>query len=151
MNKKQHPLYSTWKNMKARCYVKSNLNYPYYGAKGVTVCERWREFWNFVEDIDNHMENGHLLYDSKYQLDKDLKGGNIYSLENCVVMLRKDNDELKLEKQRKKIVAINATDEIRFKSVAEASRQLNIPRGTVQKYLKIGEVHISGFSFKYID
>lgn len=73
--------------MIARCYYKSNTHYKYYGAKGVTICDRWREnFWHFVEDIDNHMLNGHLLYDDGYVLDKDLKGGNVYSLENCMVI-----------------------------------------------------------------
>ncbi|WP_242321379.1 hypothetical protein [Bacillus cereus group sp. BfR-BA-01312] len=62
MDKKKHVLYSTWKNMMARCYVKSYPNYKYYGAKKVTVSEQWHSFNNFIYDVDNFMPNGHLLY-----------------------------------------------------------------------------------------
>ena len=83
MTKRGHPLYSTWKGMMDRCYLKSNSNYRYYGGIGVTVSERWHEFWNFVEDVDNHMESGHLLYSIDYQIDKDKNGGIIFSWELC--------------------------------------------------------------------
>ncbi|UDV85121.1 hypothetical protein [Bacillus cereus] len=89
IDKKKHNLYSTWKNMMARCYIKSHPNYKFYGAKGFTVSERWHSFGNFIYDIDNNMPNGHLLYSSDYQLDKDKKGGMLYSLENCRLYLLK--------------------------------------------------------------
>lgn len=66
----------------SRCYNKKDPRYRYYGAKGVEVSESWHDFWSFVEDVDNHLENGHLLYESPdWQLDKDLNGSNEYSLE----------------------------------------------------------------------
>ena len=44
--------YRTWMNIKQRCY---NLNckfYYCYGARGITMCERWKtSFENFFEDI----------------------------------------------------------------------------------------------------
>jgi len=46
-----HPLYVTWKDMHKRCISPNNGAYKYYGARGIRVCERWREFWNFVEDM----------------------------------------------------------------------------------------------------
>ena len=33
-----------------RCINPANASFKHYGAKGVTVCERWRELQNFVED-----------------------------------------------------------------------------------------------------
>jgi hypothetical protein len=39
---KPTPLYLRWQNMKARCHQPSNKDYPRYGAKGITVCDRWR-------------------------------------------------------------------------------------------------------------
>lgn len=65
----------------ARCYVKSHPNYKYYGAKGVTVSERCHNFDNFINDIDNTIPNGPLLYNSDYQLDKDKKVG-------CSILLK---------------------------------------------------------------
>ncbi|HDR7770413.1 TPA: hypothetical protein QCY13_001650 [Bacillus paranthracis] len=148
-NKKKHPLYLTWKNMKDRCYCKTNGNYKYYGAKGVTVDEGWHNFNNFVYDIDNRMPNGYLLYSSDYQLDKDLNGGKIYSLENCVVISKYENWKMAYRKQQKRIVAMNENEEIMFQSISEASRNLNIPRNTIQYYLKNGKRHPIGYHFKY--
>ncbi|EEL35701.1 hypothetical protein bcere0019_11200 [Bacillus cereus Rock3-28] len=148
-NKKKHPLYQTWKNMKDRCYCKTNGNYKYYGAKGVTVDERWHDFNNFVYDIDNRMPNGHLLYNRNYQLDKDLNGGKIYSLENCVVISKDENWKMAYQKQQKQIVALNENERIMFRSISEAGRKLSIPRNTIQHYLKNGKHHPTGYYFKY--
>ncbi|MDO8160439.1 hypothetical protein FKQ51_24605 [Bacillus toyonensis] len=149
IDKKKHKLYATWKNMMARCYVKSHPNYKYYGAKGVTVAERWHSFNNFTYDIDNIMPNGHLLYSSDYQLDKDKKGEILYSLENCSVISSEENRKIAYEKQQRRIIAISKTEKILFHSVSEASRTLNIKRPTLINYLKNGKQHPTGFHFKY--
>ncbi len=46
-----HPLYGIWKNMRQRCYTKSHAAYHLYGGRGITVCERWNDFANFVADV----------------------------------------------------------------------------------------------------
>lgn len=46
------PLWSVWKNMVARCENVKAAGYSGCGAKGLTVCERWRDdFWAFKEDM----------------------------------------------------------------------------------------------------
>lgn len=145
MTKRDHPLYSRWKNMMARCYVQSNSGYKYYGAKGVTVDERWKDFWTFVEDIDNHLENGKLLYEKGWQLDKDVKGGNMYSLETCTVLSAKENRHRENTKSERSIVAIKDDEVLKFKSIAEATRVLGMNRATIQACLK------SEYNFKYCD
>ncbi len=35
-------LYIRWQNMKARCHQPSNADFVRYGARGITVCDRWR-------------------------------------------------------------------------------------------------------------
>lgn len=38
--------------MIARCYRPSHLRYAYYGGRGITVCDRWRDdFWAYAEDM----------------------------------------------------------------------------------------------------
>ena len=37
-----HPLYDTWNNMIQRCYNPKASNFEYYGGKGVTVCDEWK-------------------------------------------------------------------------------------------------------------
>jgi hypothetical protein len=37
--------------MNRRCFDPRNHNYKYYGARGITVCDRWRVFENFLADM----------------------------------------------------------------------------------------------------
>lgn len=48
----RHYLYHTWAGMIQRCHNVNNAGYYKYGAKGVTVCGRWRKnFKYFLEDM----------------------------------------------------------------------------------------------------
>ena len=51
MHNYQHPYYQLWKGMRARCRDTNHISYPNYGARGITVCERWDDFNLFVEDM----------------------------------------------------------------------------------------------------
>lgn len=69
--------YSTWKCMHRRCNVKSASNYKYYGARGITVCERWRGmsgYANFLADMGERPEG--------MSLDRIDSNGN-YEPGNC--------------------------------------------------------------------
>jgi hypothetical protein len=46
-----HPLYPTWHTMMARCYNQDSKSYGRYGARGITVCERWHDVANFIADM----------------------------------------------------------------------------------------------------
>lgn len=37
--------------MRARCFNPQNQDYKDYGARGITVCERWMDFANFHADM----------------------------------------------------------------------------------------------------
>lgn len=43
--------YRIWAGMWQRCTNPKEINYERYGARGITVCERWRLFPNFLEDM----------------------------------------------------------------------------------------------------
>lgn len=43
--------YSTWKAMLSRCTNPRNSMFHLYGARGISVCERWRTFENFRDDM----------------------------------------------------------------------------------------------------
>ncbi|KAA6303121.1 MAG: hypothetical protein EZS26_000724 [Candidatus Ordinivivax streblomastigis] len=43
--------YNTWLHMLQRCNNPNNHAYKNYGGRGITVCERWRKFENFLEDM----------------------------------------------------------------------------------------------------
>lgn len=45
------PTYYIWGSMVQRCTNPKNKDYPQYGGRGITVCERWRDFANFLADM----------------------------------------------------------------------------------------------------
>ena len=50
--KRRSRVYGIWCDMIKRCYNKNCISYRYYGERGVTVCDRWREsFQNFFSDM----------------------------------------------------------------------------------------------------
>jgi hypothetical protein len=43
--------YRSWANMLTRCRNENSDRYRYYGGRGITVCERWLSFENFLADM----------------------------------------------------------------------------------------------------
>lgn len=45
------PTYSSYRAMLGRCTNPKAPNWPRYGGRGITVCDRWRNFANFLADM----------------------------------------------------------------------------------------------------
>src|ERR1039458_8497789 len=45
------PTYTSWRAMLHRCRNSANDDWQSYGGRGITVCERWRSFENFLVDM----------------------------------------------------------------------------------------------------
>lgn len=76
--RKNHPLYSTYCNIKDRCYSPKNAAYKDYGDRGIVMCDRWLGvpgFDNFKEDMGDRTSKLHSID----RIDNS-KG---YSPENC--------------------------------------------------------------------
>jgi hypothetical protein len=50
---KPSPTYSSWSAMLQRCTNPESESYADYGGRGITVCERWLRFENFLADVGN--------------------------------------------------------------------------------------------------
>ncbi len=87
-------LKKTWEGLIARCYDKKSPSYKRYGARGVSVCDRWLEYAAFAEDAKlipgwtaSREVDGRRLV-----LDKDIRGsGFLYSLDSCVWVTDQEN------------------------------------------------------------
>lgn len=54
--------YGIWESMKARCHNPNSTHYNYYGGRGITVCDRWREsFENFLADMGGRPSADHSI------------------------------------------------------------------------------------------
>ena len=50
--KSQSRAYQAWSGMRTRCYNGNAKSYPYYGGRGIKVCQRWLEsFEGFYADM----------------------------------------------------------------------------------------------------
>lgn len=49
--RKRTATYSTWQSMISRCTSKTGSSWARYGGRGITVCDRWRRFDNFLKDM----------------------------------------------------------------------------------------------------
>ena len=94
--------YTVWYSMINRCYNPKHKEYKSYGGKGVTVCDRWLTFENFLDDIPELLNFENAIRDPyNYQLDKDLlqcelpSGEKVYSPSTCVFLSTKDNHKLR--------------------------------------------------------
>ena len=70
-------LYRIWHNMKNRCYYPKDKQYSYYGGRGITVCDAWRN--SFEAFLDWSLTNG---YRDDLTIDRIDTNGN-YEPTNC--------------------------------------------------------------------
>lgn len=54
----KHPLYHVWHHMMQRCGNPKYREYKLYGARGITVCERWKDVRNFISDMEATYRSG---------------------------------------------------------------------------------------------
>jgi hypothetical protein len=68
-------LHRVWTSIMYRCLRPDNVQYKNYGGRGITICEEWKNFNKFCEDVGQRPDNiSHLD-----RIDND-KG---YFKENC--------------------------------------------------------------------
>jgi len=65
-----------WNHILGRCNTATDGAYKYYGAKGIKVCARWRDFENFFADM-GYAPAKHFSIERK-----DVHGD--YTPENCI-------------------------------------------------------------------
>lgn len=117
----QHPLQTTWRGMKERCYNPKKAAYPRYGGRGIKVCERWLNLENFIADNEVLALPGLTL--DREDNDKD------YSPENCrwVSQLIQANNRSD---------CVNLEFRGRTQTVSEWARELGMFEHTLRKRIQ---------------
>jgi hypothetical protein len=57
--------YRSWCAMHTRCHNEKSQDYPEYGGRGITVCQRWGKFENFLADMGRKPSPKHTLERTK--------------------------------------------------------------------------------------
>lgn len=64
-SKSKTHIYQTWSDMKQRCFNNKNKAFKYYGDRGITVCDEWKDsfeaFYDYVSQLPHFGEAGYSL------------------------------------------------------------------------------------------
>lgn len=82
--KKCSRTYKSWQEMWARCRNASHISYKNYGARGITVDERWSDFSEFFKDMGDRPEGQYL---------DRVDGSKGYSAKNCKWSTRTEQNQ----------------------------------------------------------
>ncbi len=113
--KKATPEYNSWAAMMSRCRNSRSPEFRYYGGRGITICERWLDFKNFLSDMGQRP--------AKTTLDR-IKVNLNYEPSNCRWATKETQSN-----NRRCNVLIEYLGKIQ--SVAQWSRQTGLKRITI--------------------
>jgi Fe2+ or Zn2+ uptake regulation protein len=122
-------IFSIWGGMKARCDNPNHVAYNGYGGRGITVCERWLMFENFMEDMyESYLKHCEEFGEDNTSIDRIDVNGN-YEPSNCKWATRQEQ-----QNNTRKNIFITLNEETH--TVAEWSRIYEVSR-----YLVYGRLH----------
>lgn len=120
-------VYRIWQAMLTRCRNKNTINYANYGGRGITVCERWLSFENFLADM-GHPEAGQSI-------DRINNDGN-YEPQNCQWANRETQSR---NKRNSRIISFNGET----KTLGEWAKQLGMDQSSLRERLEKWPLEIS--------
>jgi hypothetical protein len=114
--------FASWQAMKTRCCNSRDKNFLRYGAKGITVCDRWKIFENFYADMGPRPEGR--------TLDRIDNTGN-YEPSNC-------RWATLTEQQRNRAVTVKLTLDGQTLTLMEWSEKLSMEPYLIRSRLSNG-------------
>lgn len=123
-SKEKLRLYRIWYCIKKRCCDEKNINYQYYGNRGITLCKEWLNFESFYQWAIN---NG---YRNDLTIDRIDVNGN-YEPSNCRWL-----DFLQQQYNKRKTIYYVYKGE--RKNLLELSKELDINKDCLKRRIQRG-------------
>lgn len=133
-------LYRIWHNMKDRCYNPKNKKYVYYGGKGITVCDEWKN--DFIKFRNWALNNG---YQDNLTIDR-IDSNKSYYPENCQWVTLSENT-IRSNNKNKTYKAISSNgEEFIIHEYANFCKKHNLNKGNVCRMINHkGINHVNGW------
>ena len=151
--------YKLWKGIIERCYNTKRKDYQKYGYRGITVCERWKCFKNFLEDIEKiDGYDKEKFFANELDLDKDIKQKNIptnkkiYSIETCMFVDKHINRSITTRKSTPSVNIISTNGDYVLETscpIEELAKKINVKTQYITRILRGGAKTHKGWTFKY--
>ncbi len=122
-NGKRSKLYSIWIGMRRRCYDENSINYNYYGLRGITVCDDWKD--DFEKFKEWALSSG---YDSTLTIDR-IENDKGYSPENCRWIGAKEQAR---NRRSNNVITFNGETH----TAVEWEEKLGFSRGTISRRIR---------------
>ena len=113
------PTYSSWCAMWTRCTNPNQSAWANYGGRGIKVCDRWKDFEAFLQDMGPRPNGGTL---DRLDVDGD------YGPENCAWVTRAQQN-----RNKRNSIRIEHNGETLL--LAEWAERLGLPYGTLYNRL----------------
>ena len=131
-------LYAIWKGIKARCFNPNDNGYCYYGARGISMDEGWKD--SFVEFRSWAIRSG---YEPHLSIDRINNDGN-YVPSNC----RWTVDKVQNRNTRRNRSVVRS-DGREFQCAQEAAECVGIHKSTIAHACARG-TRAAGFHWRYL-
>ena len=120
--KTHHPLFRRWASILDRCSNPNSKDYPYYGGRGITVCDEWKndfmKFYHHVLTLPNAMKEGYTI--DRIRNNENYKPGNVRWATRRDQMLNRR----KQKNNTTGFIGVSPTKEKRYKSVIKVSGEI---------------------------
>lgn len=134
--RKVTPTYRSFTSMWTRCSNPQATRYAFYGARGISVCSRWKSFENFLADVGEKPSPSHSL--DRIDNNGNYEPGNVRWVthrEQC--------------RNRRSNTAVIRDDGLRFSSIAEAIEATDAYGSGISSVLRGKQKTHRGHSWSY--
>ena len=117
------PEYDAWAQMRQRCFNPNHKSYSNYGDRGITVCDRWLNFENFITDMGSRPT-------AKHSIDRIDNNGD-YQKDNCRWATRKDQAD---NRRSNRFITIGCVT----LNVTQWTKEMGFGKGVIYTRLNLG-------------